>query len=265
MSDLIKLDLNTARFNEALRKFEHYSKKSGKEILIDQARNFVRRVIALTPPSRGKANPEARKRGEAAVAADLSRIMKPGSASYIDLFRQTNGGNEARELFGHKGANALGFIYTRVLERGDLVQWHHARRRADGRVMQVNRDVTTGLRKRDLHGLDLGLVEKGTYEWFKKRVQARVGLLASGWNAAAEKLGYKPPQWIRRHGTDRGGVEITLGSGVFMVRISNDVPFASAVRDFPRRVQNALNQQAAAMEKRVKHFEEKNGKRAGFR
>lgn len=259
------LKLDNAVFNNSLTVFARYSKRGGQEILFEEAKNFVRRVISVTPPSKGKASTEARKHGEAAIAADLSRVLSPAPQGFIDHFVDFWGGREAKEMFGHKGAAALGFIYTRALEKDELTDWHQSRRRKDGRVMDINRNVTTGLRKRDLRGLDMGLVETGTYEWFKKRVQRRVGLLASGWNRSAERLGYKPPAWIRRHGTDRGGAEITLGNGVFRVRITNDVPFADSVKGLQRSVQSALNMQGQAMDRRVAYFIEKAGKSSGFK
>jgi hypothetical protein len=270
------LTLDASRFNRALTAFARYSRKGGQEILLDQARNFVRRVVALTPPARGKANADARRRGEATITADLARIFSPGSSDFIERFIAFNGGSrELKEDFGHRNAAALGFIYTRALERREMAQWHWSRRRKDGRVTTIgggaglNREaaarITTGLRKRDLRALDVGLVEKGAYAWFRKSVQGRVGLLASGWNRAAETLGYTPPQWIRRHGTSRGSIDITTANGAFRVRVTNDVKFAGSVKDLSRRVQSALNQQAQAMEKRVKFFEEKAAKRAGFK
>jgi len=258
------LRIDTSRFARALAEMRKYSKRDFDTLLREQARGFVRHVIGLTPPARGKADSNARKRGEAMVSADLAKIFKPVSARQLERFESASGGQMA-EKFGHRGAAALGEIYTKVLKKGDLVAYHQARRRRDGRVMAVNRDATTGLRARDLRGLDVGLVEKKTYEWFKKRVQARVGLLGGGWNNAAAKLGYNPPAWIRRHGTGRGDCIVSLGGDRLKIRVSNDVPFAASVRGMTRRVNQALNLQARGMERRVAHAVAKGAKRAGLR
>lgn len=251
------LHISTAEFNRALAAFARYSRKGGQEILMDAARNFVRRAVALTPPGKGKANAEAKRRGEATIAADLSRIFSPAPQDFIDRFIDFNNGRIARERFGHRGAAALGFIYTQALERADMPEWHSSRRRGDGRVMQVNREATTGLRKRDLRALDVGLVESKSYEWFKRKTQRRVGLLASGWNRAAAALGYKTPAWVRRHGVERGAVTITLAHGVFRIRIENNVPYAGGVKGLERRVQTALDQQATAMQRKVTFYLER--------
>jgi hypothetical protein len=84
-----------------------------------------------------------------------------------------------------------------------------------------------------------------------KRMLARVGLLASGWNAAAAKYGFKPPQWIARHGSRRGNaVEIDRKLGL-RIRIENAVRFASEVTGMQRRTQWALNNRARQMEKQL--------------
>lgn len=265
MSDGGSFTADAKRFNRSLISFATYSTKSNKTVLLEVSRNFVRRVIAITPPSQGKSNSESKKRGETAIAADLRRIMMPGPQDFIDRFIDFNNGRDAKYLFGHKGAAALGFVYTRALTKGELDDWHNSRRRKDGRVMRVNSRVTTGLKKRDLRGLDQGLVETRTYNWFRRKVQKRVGALAAGWNRAAASLGYRPPAWIRRHGEANGSVSINIEGGILRVLISNDVKYAGNVKDLKRRVQTALNQQSEALERRVAFYLKKNGKGAGFK
>lgn len=258
------LRFKTEGFSKALGELRKFSKRDFTVLLKEQARGVVRRLVNLTPPAQGKADSQARKRGETAVAADLARIFRPVSQSQIDKFQEAHG-SERADSFGHKGAKSLGQIYTRVLQKSDLTSFHQARRRGDGRVMQVNGDATTGLRKRDLRGLDKGLVETKTYQWFKRRVQERVGLLGAGWNRAAQKLGYNPPQWIKRHGEGRGDCTISLSGERMRIRVTNDVPFAGTVKNIHRRVNQAIAGQAEAMRRRVEHFVKKAAQRAGFK
>lgn len=272
---LIRLTVDGTRFQSALAKFSAFQNKSGQQILFEQAKLFVRDVIAITPPAQGKANAEAKRRGETAIAADLARIFTSGSQDFIRRFIEFNGGPELKEDFGHRNAAALGFVYTRALKRGEMEQWHQDRRRKDGRVRHIgggsgtNKEsayrMTTGLRKADLRALDVGLVDKSSYAWFKRETQKRVGLLAGGWNAAAQKLNYRAPAWVRRHGTDRGLVEITMGNGVFVIRVTNAVRFVENVRGLQGRVQRALNYRAKQMEKQLPALEAKAAKRAGFK
>lgn len=86
---------------------------------------------------------------------------------------------------------------------------------------------------------------------YLKSMLARVGLLASGWNAAAVKYGFKPPAWIARHGVRRGNaVEIDKKLGL-VIRIKNAVRFASEVTGMQRRTQWALNNRARQMDKQL--------------
>lgn len=252
-----------------MQQFIAHSKRDAAAVLIEVARNFVRRAVAITPPSQGKANNESKKRGEAAVMGDLRRIFAPSTQDFIDFFIRVNGGREASSAFGHKGAAALGLVYDRVLDKGEMVEWHESRRnKSNGRVSgggdggSLNRtraeSLTTGMRKKDLRSLDIGLVEDGQFQWFANRVKKRVGLLAGGYNAAAEKLGYRMPLWAKRHGTGRGDVEINLAGTHLYVVITNDVRFGGSIKGRRRALQAALDQQIAAMERRLAYFMKKN-------
>lgn len=282
MSSVVRFD--ASRFNRAFKRLAAHSKKGAQEVLFDQARSLVRRIIDITPPATGKADIAARKRGEAAATADLSRIFSSATPDFYDRFLQFNGGPELKEDFAHRGAAALGFIYTRALTRGEMVRWHNDRRGNRGRVKAIGRNVrlsaseisdgganrqraaqvTTGLRRSDLRALDVGLVKKNDYAWFKKRVRERVGLLAGGWNRAAARLGARVPAWVRRHGEGRGDIIVTIKSSSFSITMSNDVRYSENVKGFRSRVQRALNDQAGAMERRLTHYFGKARRQAGI-
>lgn len=98
-----------------------------------------------------------------------------------------------------------------------------------------------------------------------RAVQAKVGLLASGWSAAAAKLGVKVPDWISRHGTGRGQIKIVIGFAESRISIINGVKFAREVKGLVRRVQWALDKRAGAMNRQVEHFQERAARGAGFK
>jgi len=95
----------------------------------------------------------------------------------------------------------------------------------------------------------------------KKRM---VGFLASGWKPAAIKFGLNIPAWISRHSAPGiGKIKATATS--IEVSATNQVEGAPAL-DMERRVQNALDSQAAAMVRRVEHFAAREAaKKAGFK
>ena len=98
-----------------------------------------------------------------------------------------------------------------------------------------------------------------------KAVQAKVGLLASGWSTAASKLGVKMPAWISRHGTGRGQIKVVTGFAESRITIVNGVKFAREVKGLVRRVQWALDKRAGAMDRQVEHYQARNARGAGFK
>lgn len=93
----------------------------------------------------------------------------------------------------------------------------------------------------------------------------QVGILASGWVAAGEKLGSKIPDWIKRHGSSGGRISMKFSLTECRIIITNAVKFAGGVKGLTRRVQAALNKRAGAMDRQLKHQQEQSARRAGFR
>ena len=98
----------------------------------------------------------------------------------------------------------------------------------------------------------------------KKTLLGRVGWLASGWNAAAQKLGVRLPAWISRHGTGAGVILVTSDGRRFRIEISNAVKYAGSVKDLDRRIQKAVTYQANAMQRQADFLLHKAVKKAGF-
>lgn len=107
-------------------------------------------------------------------------------------------------------------------------------------------------------------VSKAEYIALRKRLLLRVGWLASGWNAAAQKLGVKLPPWITRHGTKAGVILVTSDGRRFRIEISNAVKFVGNVKDLDRRIQKAVMYQANAMQRQADYLLKKSVKKAGF-
>lgn len=99
----------------------------------------------------------------------------------------------------------------------------------------------------------------------KRVLFSHVGILAAGWNAAAQKLGVKFPSWITRHGTGHSQCSIRIASDSMSIRITNAAKFAGNVRGLVRRVQWALNNRARQMDKQMKAYAVRKAARsAGF-
>lgn len=243
----VDIKIDTSRFAAAMVRFAANSKKTSEEILRHQAQLFIRDAIRITPP--GKA-----ANGSAVLVADLTRIFRPVPDEAIHAFRATNGGDTKTDLFGHAGVKALGEVSEKVLTLAEMHAFHQERRTKRGRVMKVNRNARTGLKKKDLKGLDVGIVAIRDFKAYVASQKKLIGKLASGWAAAAQSLGIRLSPWISRHGTSRGAIKISTQNQTISIRMENAVPFAPDVRGLQRRVQWALNNRAKQMDKQVDNF-----------
>lgn len=97
-----------------------------------------------------------------------------------------------------------------------------------------------------------------------KRRQAEVGKLAAGFNAAAAKLGYKPPAWIWRHSSP-GSIEIKVSKRGIKIVIINAVEFASRVEFLEKRIQAAVDEEARKNNRQLKYLVSNAAKKSGFK
>ena len=67
-------------FRAAVRKLAALpGSKPIQQVMKTAAAQFLRRVIGITPPAKGKADSKAKKAGEEAIAVDLAKIMVPAA------------------------------------------------------------------------------------------------------------------------------------------------------------------------------------------
>lgn len=272
-----KITINDAKFQRAMNMFLVHGRRNIETAVREVARGLIRRLIAQTPPSYHRDKPDAKtggmttatatkadqRKGERAIEVDLWRIFFPASDEFIEKFLAFTGGSKSKfQPFGHKGAAALGMVEDRLLSYSQMNQWHWDRRsRRTGRVAQISRagtsnreralQITTGLRRGNLRDLDIGIVRTSDFQRYLKTVQKNVGMLAAGWNASALALGYNPPSWILRHGTQNGQISISFKETGFSLNLSNRVAWSANVKTFHARVKNAAWDTAVALEKRV--------------
>ena len=108
------------------------------------------------------------------------------------------------------------------------------------------------------------LVPKDKLAAYIKMRQKHVGFLASGWNEAAARFGLKPPAWVWRN-SGPGAVEISQTDKDITIRATNSVAFASEISRLRSRLQQALNMQRNKMERQLRDFMQKAGRKAGFK
>jgi len=130
-------------------------------------------------------------------------------------------------------------------------------------IHKENRNPRTGRVKRRVRGkIPVPAPELKKYIASKKKM---VGFLASGWNMAAAKLGFKPPQWMWRHNGDGDMREVTTSDSL-LIEATNRVGFSGrAIKQVDRLMRFAYSAQKAANDRRWKEFVESRAKKAGLK
>lgn len=285
--------VHTADLFARLREFQATSKRDFSENLLLAGRGVVRNIITITPPNRIEQTEvsgigadgneitgtmsttvggiEARRQGEAAVMSDLYRIFFPATAGFMKKFLHANpDGTQARD-FAHQGQKSVGTVMVRVMSRDQMREFHKSKKNSKGRVRgggeggRLNFDhaeeLKTGMNKSQLANLEFAIVSPADFRSYAAEVQTHVGWLGHGWSAAAAKLKVKMPAFMDRFETAGGAISIALGPDKFSIKAMNTVGYAADVRGYQRRIQEAVNRQAAAFAKRTAFFLDKRGQR----
>jgi hypothetical protein len=220
---MITVNVKVAPLLRELRSYPGQMKRVAKEIVDTEARGFVRDAVQSTPPffSRpaGTDTPgkfvtvngtEARKTGERKLDSEAGLLFEP-----VEI----KGERELTHLFGKR---LVPSIKVKVKERHTDVAgiWDmRAKRRFE------TKRKTIGRGQKAAYYVASSKLKRAVEERKK-----RIGKLASGWAAAAEKVGVKLPSWIARHGAGRGDVLLSVGTMSYSIRIRNNVAYGDKLQ-----------------------------------
>lgn len=255
---MITSEVDTSKMERALAEFAREAGKDLDEVTRQQAGILVGHVIAVTPPGekqvmteQGGIPLEAKKKGEARVAADIAKIFP------------TTGMKEekARALVerGHKwkmgdGGRAVAVRDTAFTE-AELERFHRA-----------SRNPSTG-RTRKAGGVLTAVTRKSVLRAYIRKRMKDVGKLNSGWLTAAQDLKTAKratPAWIRRHGAGPGGSRTRrTRKGDIGIRIFNYQAWFP--RGMGRRVRIALNRRERGLKKATQAMIDRKARKAEAR
>jgi hypothetical protein len=108
-------------------------------------------------------------------------------------------------------------------------------------------------------------VDASALRALKRDLLKRVGELAGGWNAGAQKLGVKLPAWVARHGSKRSSAAVLNTFRVFRIILTNAVKYVTKVDAYDRRIQSAINIQGKKMQRKAEFLLARAVKIAGWR
>lgn len=252
MSDGITLDYS--RFETAAGKLSAIVDDDLSNFMQTQARGWLGEVFKLTPPaSGGKGGRRAALNdGKEAINRDLSGLFKPV---------QIKGTRTINHLFGDFTPDGVGkqppyVVPTRELyPNPETVYLARVNKRSELRGLQGL--ITRGRRQAYYVATD-------KLERLRQKLHARVGWLASGWNAAARALKAAIPGYASKHSAP-GAVSIEVTANRIRVTVENNVSYGPSIAGIQRRLQFALDKQAGKMERQVPHVLKAAAEKSGFK
>ena len=108
-------------------------------------------------------------------------------------------------------------------------------------------------------------VDAAALRALKRDLLKRVGELAAGWNAGAQKLGVKLPAWVARHGSKRSAAAVINTFTRFRIILTNAVKYVTNVESYDRRIQSAINIQGRKMQRRAEFLLTRALRKAGWK
>lgn len=238
--------VDTREFERSLVQYRVESGKSWREVIREQARLLLVRLLKLTPPRK-------QTEGRKAVAGDIRRVMTD-----FGRFRFDN--PKIQKEWEDRNWNAMEVIFGRSdkLSRFDLSDdvhpaEHRRARNTRGRVPKGNSPKV--------------LVKKpAKLKRYITGVQKRVGITKAGWAAGMRSLGAKLPAWVARHGTSFGSVQdATNRSRDPSMRISNHARGIGPIDRDERILAVALRGRARDMKTSLKKKLQHGARRAKFK
>lgn len=264
---MIDIRLDTSNLEAAIAEFAKLTRKELGEVTRQQAGILVGHVIALTPPGGGKGQSltdsggiplDAKKRGEARIADDISklfvttRLPEPviERVLYDEAFRDfewknpVSGGRSVR-------------VFQRANSGSDIAIIH-----------QRGRNPRNG-RTRQNGGGSMAITRPALVKAYIKQAIKKVGLLNAGWLNAARELktaSRAVPAWITRHGAQGGGSDVRDSGPGISIRIYNTQTWfpngmeARVALALQRREHGLKKAMEAVLQRRAKAAEKRQGR-----
>jgi len=225
---MVSVTIDSSEFRRGLKDYAAAVKKETPEALKDAARSFVREAAAITPPAKGSLA-RARQTGERKIGYNFRNTF---------TVKRFKGKRQIKKVFGRPVKKPI-FVATRENPAAHVVSDPEAKYREIGGYR--------GTRAKRRPAFVVSFVKVAA---LRRKVQGRIGLLASGWVAAAQSLGVNLPSWITRHGTSRGAVKLSLSGEKMNVSITHSVGFSEKT-GLRKRVKWVLDKVGRGLTKRA--------------
>lgn len=250
MSDGITLDYS--RFEAAAGKLGSIVEVDGEVFMRTQAKGVISEVIKITPPANG-----AGSTIKASVERAGAKIDRDLRALFIPV--QIKGARTINHLFGDFNPDGVGRQPPYVVPTREVypdVEGIYGHRKQRG---SATGRKTVGRGRRQAY-----YVAAAKMEALARKLKARIGWLAAGWNAAANALKAAMPAYAKRHNAP-GDFQVEVSDKRIRITFTNDVSYAARVPGIQRRLQFALDKQAGKMERQIPHVLKAAAEKSGFK
>lgn len=245
MTPIIKLVRND--LGPSVRRYATEMKKGLREAVKQTAAGITRRVIDITPPaSQGVTGADAYRAGRLKIANQMNSVLAPV---------KIKGRRKITTVFGHKLKRP---VYVPTREKYPAVDVAYRAR---------TKIAASGFGIRAQAGGPKAYVDVRKFQAVLKARQERVGALAAGFAGAAQALDVPLQNWVSRHGTSGGRVQIdTAGDRMRVVveNFGNGAP-APIVGELARRIDYAVQYQRSAMERAIVGYHNRTKQQLGIK
>jgi hypothetical protein len=229
---MISHTLLIAEFSADIERLVRETGRTALDVVLQEGKLLEQDLVKLTPPFGSAPSTESfnaqRKVGENAVERDVKRVFHIVD---LDSIRSDRLRDRLREL----------------VRKQDLAGIKAALKDAKIKVNDVVREASADIHEkfRDSRGR----VQRPKWIWvasdrslkrYLKAAKAMVGKAKAGWAAGAQALGVRLPNWITRHGSGGGSVQIDRNPQSPQITIRNAVPYIQTAGGDLKVVETAI-------------------------
>lgn len=229
---MVTVEVDGSQFALAASRYVLEIGASMPKVLRAQTRLLLRDILRFTPP---KSLAQGRKAvkgdfGRAIALLDEKAFSKCPERLRIAL----------RAAISQKNITKINAILTSAKMRGTVIPFdasiHRRLQTNRGRVSKWSGFYT---------------IDKQAWTARLNKLLSAVGFARAGWNAAAQKVGYKQPAWVSRLGNANGSNAIEIAGDIPSIEITHR---SSKIPNYARSVGDAVRLRVSSMTKDIKRI-----------
>lgn len=245
------------QFDHALARLASTSKRTGLEVMKQQARLLFVEVAKVTPPNGGAAGRtlqgrEAEKAGKLAITRDLHQIYGLPGRAFSDI--------QDRDV---AAADAFWSAYKggRMDAAGKIVRKQLGKSFVPFDGGKAGRSLAHKKRKKEAL---FYISNPASLAFHIQELQQHVWYLASGWSDALQALGARAPYGVNMHDAP-GRLRIVATDDRIEITMINDVRYAREIKGLRDRISFAMKVRVGALDRAWNDWLKRLARDSGFK